>query len=157
MQVNRGGPGQGRVYEQQFNPYTWADVTRRHQLYAITAAMSFGLGLLGTLIALVVVPHWRWFHHAIFTVIWAILAGAITALMWWTETERLFRWGLERIAAQAAVYILGRTGGLAHRSSADPVDRTHLSAAARAIRGRTGVVLDFAITSRRALPATQSR
>jgi hypothetical protein len=94
-------------YERQLRPGVWGDIKRRHQTYAVTGSMSLGLGFLATLIAIAVLPHWRWYHHLMFTVIWGILAGGITAFIWWEEAPQLFRWGLERIADQTWVYILG--------------------------------------------------
>jgi hypothetical protein len=98
----------GTVHERHPSPYLWAnDRTWRLQLYATTGSMSLGLGLVATVIALVVVPHWRKFHHAVFIAIWALIAAGIVTGIWWSETVRMFHWGLPRIAAQAAVYILG--------------------------------------------------
>jgi hypothetical protein len=104
-----GGP-MSYVHELELNPgyyYQPSNDRRRHEIYAITGSMSLGLGIVGTLIAIVVVPHWRWQHHLTFIAIWATAAAGITALIWWTETARLFHWGLRHIAAQSAVYVLG--------------------------------------------------
>jgi hypothetical protein len=93
--------------EPMLSPYIWEVPRRRHELYAITGSMSFGLGFVGTLLALVVVPHWRRARYIDFLLAWAVLPALIVGLIWWVEAPRLFRWGLAHIAGHAGVFLAG--------------------------------------------------
>ena len=104
-------------WDYSYNPQTgniwvprlveWSPIDERRTVYTILLAVSFGLGLISTLIAWVVVPHWQRVHHILFNVAWASLAGAVVTMIWWSYGSQLFTWGVGQIAMMTLVYILG--------------------------------------------------
>ncbi|MHC4695185.1 MAG: hypothetical protein ACYTFA_00415 [Planctomycetota bacterium] len=73
---------------------------------------SFAIGFVSGMLAVVVLPHWRRPAYAALVLVMPVLAGAVVATVWYHEAPHLFDWGLQHVASQSGMQLLGGLAGI---------------------------------------------
>jgi hypothetical protein len=79
---------------------------------ALMHASSFGLGFLLTLIAVVVLHHWRRWGYLVSAVFVSLATGLLTWYVWSIECPHLLDWSEPIIARQSAAHLAGALTGI---------------------------------------------
>lgn len=105
--TTHGGPGGSLVIHARYLHYG-------DEFFLLTAylgAASLGLGLAGSITALLIFPHWPRWAVVLLVSVTPLCAGAAICVFWRHEAPHLFTWGLRFILGYMGVQLAGGLAG----------------------------------------------
>lgn len=108
----------GRIVVNTGNPtMTWRrevvdDLPYYALLITLTHGLSFGLGFLLALLAVVIFHHWRRWGYLVPVTLVPIIAGVIVWLVWREDVGHLLAWATPFIVRHAAAHLVGGLSGI---------------------------------------------
>jgi hypothetical protein len=104
-----------RQFIYELKPFYWERRGMWWLVCLISGSSSFGLAMVGTMLALIFMPHWSKRAQAAIVIVWAVLPALIAAFVFWAETGGansaprwdLMAWGAPYILTYVCCYLAG--------------------------------------------------